>query len=141
APHRQPGDQLAGYRARPPERRVRLARGRLHARAANRGPRDERLEAAAVRAVTGTGWAVEVDGHVAELGAGAACPADEPPVHRYPTADPGPDGEHHDVPGTQRRARSQLPEGRQVGVVVDVDGKPQPLGHEVPKRHAVEREV
>ena len=42
-------------------------------------------------------------------------------VEDQPAADPGPDGEHHDVRGPPPRAVEVLGQGGDVGVVVDED--------------------
>ena len=123
------------------ERRVRLARDPQRRFAHQRRARCDRLQAAPVRAVALARRAVDVDDHVPHLGARAGPPAVQPPAQHEPAADAGPDREQRDVGAAARRAGASLRPDRAVGVVVDLDRQPEPLGHHLAELQIGEREV
>ena len=109
--------------------------------ARERGARRERLDAAVVGAVALTRRAVQVDHHVAELGAGADRAAVELAAEDQPAADPGADRQHDRLAAAARRPGAVLGERRQVGVVVDEHRQAEPLGHHVGEHDVLERQV
>ena len=120
---------------------VGLALGGRAALAAERRARGERLDAAAAGAVALAGRAVDLDHHVAELGAGAGGAAVDLAAEDQAAADPGADRQHHRVFGAARGAVEMLGEGGDVGVVVDEDRQAGALADEVADRQVVDRQV
>jgi hypothetical protein len=99
------------------------------------------LEAAPPRARPLAWRTVHVDHDVAEFGGQPGRAAVEPAAEQEAAADPRPERHEEGVLGAARGAEQVLGEQRDVRVVVDVHGQPEPLAHQVPERHASERQV
>ena len=97
------------------------------------------LKAAA--AAAGTGDAVHLDGHVADLPCRAVDAGQEFSAEDDAAADTGAEGDRHEVRDSAAAAGDLLAEGRAVGVVLDVGGFAEPLSDEVAQRGIVEAEV
>src|SRR6266511_6049234 len=80
---------------------------------------------------------VELDHHVAELGPAAV----EVPVDHGAAATPGAEREHHHVTDFAAGPSRELGKRGRVRVVVDPDGKAEPLRHPAPEVQALEWDV
>ena len=109
--------------------------------AGERRARRERLEAASVRAVALAARAVDLDHDVPSSAPRPDGAAVQLAAENQAAADAGPERQHHRLAGAARCAGPVLGQHRQVGIVVDEYGQPEPFGHDVAERHAPQREV